>query len=399
MRSRVRSYVVGVGITDFQRPGTAPGGYPELARQAGTQALVDAGIPYHLVEYACASYVFGESCSGHRAVYELGLTGIPIVEVSSNCSSGSSALYLAGLLVGGGAFDCALAIGFETMKRGPLSVDAADREPPTQRHFDVLPSGDSSDAIPAALMFGTAAAEHMDKYGTTAEQFARIAEKNYRHALANPRALASRTHTLPEILQSSPLHGPLTKLQCAPGADGAAAVVVASERFVEQRGLGGRAVEIAAQAMVTDTVASFAGSAIDVVGYQMANRAAQAVYDDLGAGPADVQVLEVHDCFASNELMAYEALGLCRPGDGGRLIDDGQVSYGGKWVVNPSGGLLARGHPLGATGLAQCVELTSQLRNEAGGRQVTGAKIALQHNNGIGGNVVVTAYRAPVASV
>jgi len=399
LRSRVRTYVVGVGITDFQRAGAASGGYPELARQAGTQALADAGIPYHLIEYACASYAFGESCSGHRAVYEFGLTGIPITEVSSNCSSGSSALYLAGLLVRGGTFDCALAIGFETMNRGPLSLGAADREPPTRRHFDVLATGHSSDAIPAALMFGTAAAEHMAKYGTTAEQFARIAEKNYRHALANPRALAPRAHTLPEILDSTPLYGPITKLQCAPGADGAAAVVLASERFVEQRGLSHRAVEIAAQSMVTDTVASFAGSAIDVVGYQMANRAARAVYDDLGVGPDGIQVIEVHDCFSSNELLAYEALGLCAPGEGGHLIDSGQVSYGGKWVVNPSGGLLARGHPLGATGLAQCVELTCQLRAEAGARQVAGAEIALQHNNGIGGNVVVTAYRAPAASV
>jgi acetyl-CoA acyltransferase len=399
LRSKVRTYVIGVGITDFQRAGTASGGYPELARQAGTQALADAGIPYHLVEYACASYAFGESCSGHRAMYELGLTGIPITDVSSNCSSGSSALYLAGLLVRGGTFDCALAIGFETMNRGPLQVGTADREPPTQRHFDVLANGNSADTIPAAFMFGTAAAEHMTKYSTTTEQFARIAEKNYRHALANPRALAPRAHTLPEILDSSPLYGPITKLQCAPPADGAAAVLLASERFVEQRGLAGRAVEIAAQSMVTDTVASFAGSAIDVVGYQMANRAARDVYDDLGVGPDGIQVIEVHDCFSSNELLAYEALGLCPPGEGGKLIDSGWVTYGGKWVVNPSGGLLARGHPLGATGLAQCVELTCQLRAEAGARQVAGAEIALQHNNGIGGNVVLTAYRAPAASV
>jgi acetyl-CoA acyltransferase len=374
-------------------------GYADVAREAGTAALADAGIPYHLVEYACASHVFGESCSGHRAVYELGLTGIPIVDVSSNCSSGSSALHLAGMLVRGGTFDCVLALGFETMSRGPLHVGAQDREHPTQRHFDAIQNGRSSDAIPAALMFGSAATEHMHKYGTTAEQFARIAEKNYRHAAANPKAQRRHAHTLQEILDSPPLHGPLTKLQCAPGADGAAAVIVASERFVAQRGLAGRAVEIAAQSMVTDTVASFAGSAIDVVGYQMASRAARDVYDDLGLGPDDVQVIEVHDCFSSNELLAYEALGLCAPGDGGQLIDNGQVSYGGKWVVNPSGGLLARGHPLGATGLAQCVELTSQLRGEAGDRQVAGASVALQHNNGIGGNVVVTAYRAPAMSV
>jgi len=398
LRSRARTYVIGVGITNFERPGASSMGYADLARQAGTQALADAGIPYHLVEYACASYVFGESCSGHRAVYELGLTGIPIVDVSSNCSSGSSALYLASLLVRSGEFDCALALGFETMNRGPLQVSTQDREHPTQRHFDAIQNG-PSDAIPAALMFGTAATEHMDKYGTTVEQFARIAEKNYRHAAANPRALVSDTHTLQEILDSPPLHGPLTRLQCARSADGAAAVVIASERFVAQRGLAGRAVEIAAQSMVTDTVASFAGSAIDVVGYQMAGRAAREVYDDLGLGPDDVQVIEVHDCFSSNELLAYEALGLCPPGEGGQLIDSGQVSYGGKWVVNPSGGLLARGHPLGATGLAQCIELTSQLRAEAGDRQVAGAAVALQHNNGVGGNVVVTAYRAPAMSL
>lgn len=396
---RVRTYVIGVGITNFERPGSSSAGYPELARQAGTQALSDARIPYHLVEYACASYVFGESCAGHRAVYELGLTGIPIIDVSSNCSSGSSALYTANLLVGGGAFDCALALGFETMSRGPLPTGAQDREPPTQRHFEALRNGHSSDAVPAAFMFGTAAEEHMNRYGTTVEQFARIAEKNFRHAAANPRALTRHPHTLAEILDSPTVYGPLTRLLCSRNADGAAAVVVASERFVDQRGLADRAVEIAAQSMVTDTVASFGDSAIDIVGFQMACRAARAVYDDLGHGPEDVQVIEVHDCFASNELLAYEALGLCPRGDGGRLIDGGQVSHGGKWVVNPSGGLLARGHPLGATGLAQCVELTSQLRSEAGARQVPGARVALQHNNGIGGNVVVTAYRAPAANL
>jgi acetyl-CoA acetyltransferase len=195
------------------------------------------------------------------------------------------------------------------------------------------------------------------------------------------------------------VYEPLTKLQCCPTSDGSGAAVLASERFVDQHGLRDRAVEIVGQAMTTDGPATFeTASCINLAGADMTRRAAQAVYEQSGLGPEDVDVIELHDCFSANELITYEALGLCAEGDGGKLIDDGAVTYGGQWVVNPSGGLISKGHPLGATGLAQCAELTWQLRGEAEARQVDGATVALQHNIGLGGAAVVTLYRGPQAA-
>ena len=186
----------------------------------------------------------------------------------------------------------------------------------------------------------------------------------------------------------------MTKLQCSPTSDGSGAVILAGEDFVDRHGLAGQAVEIIGQSMVTDLEHTFtAQSAITLVGADMTRAAATKVYDQAGIGPDDVDVIELHDCFSTNELLTYEALGLCPEGDGGKLVDAGDTGYGGRWVVNPSGGLISKGHPLGATGLAQCSELTWQLRGIADNRQVAGAKVALQHNIGLGGAVVVTAYR------
>jgi acetyl-CoA acyltransferase len=189
------------------------------------------------------------------------------------------------------------------------------------------------------------------------------------------------------------IYAPLTKLQCSPTSDGSAAVVVVSERFVEQYGLAERAVEVIGQSMVTDLQNTFDGTAAALVGTHMTELAGCQVYDQAGIGPDDVDVIELHDCFSANELLTYEALGLCGEGEAGKLIDNDDTTYGGRWVVNPSGGLISKGHPLGATGLAQCAELTWQLRGTAGARQVDGAQVALQHNIGLGGAVVVTAYR------
>jgi len=187
---------------------------------------------------------------------------------------------------------------------------------------------------------------------------------------------------------------PLTKLQCCPTSDGAGAAILASERFVEQHGLRARAVEIAGMAMTTDFPSTFEEkSSIKLVGYDMTKQAAQRVYEQAGLGPEDVDVVELHDCFSCNELVTYEALGLCPEGTAGEFIDSGANTYGGRVVVNPSGGLISKGHPLGATGLAQCAELTWQLRGEAAARQVDGATLGLQHNLGLGGAAVVTAYR------
>jgi acetyl-CoA acetyltransferase len=190
---------------------------------------------------------------------------------------------------------------------------------------------------------------------------------------------------------------PLTKLQCCPTSDGGAAAVVASERFVRQHGLMDQAVELAGQAMATDFASTFDGSDMSVAGVHLTRAAARQAYEESGLGPEDAQVVELHDCFSANELITYEGLGLCSEGKAGVLVDEGAVDYGGQWVVNPSGGLISKGHPLGATGLAQCAELTWQLRGQAERRQVDGATVAIGHNLGLGGAAVVTVYRKMVA--
>ncbi len=392
-----RVFVIGVGMTPFRKPGRDDIDYPEMVREAGKKALDDAGVPYSTIEQAVVGYVYGDSTCGQRGLYELGLTGIPISNVNNNCSTGSTALFLGRQLVQGGLADCVLALGFEKMQPGSLTAQFGDREQPLMRHLMALSELYELTAAPmAAQMFADAGREHMTKYGTTPEQFARIAEKNHRHSANNPYAQFQTVYTLEEILGATMIHEPLTKLQCSPTSDGSAAAVLASERFVEQHNLWDQAIEIAAQEMVTDTPSTFEDrSAISIVGAEMSRLAAQRVYDRAGLGPQDVQVIELHDCFSVNELLTYEALGLCEPGQGGSLIDSGATTYGGKWVVNPSGGLISKGHPLGATGLAQCTELTWQLRGQAEARQVEGARVALQHNIGLGGAAVVTMYKKP----
>ncbi len=391
-----KTYVIGVGMTKFEKPGSKEDwDYPAMAKESGTKALADAGISYDQVEQAYVGYVYGESTSGQRAVYELGMTGIPVVNVNNNCSTGSTALYLATQAVRSGTADCALALGFEKMQKGSLGSTYEDREQPMMRH--ILAEAELFEftgAPPAPWMFGAAGREHMQKYGTTAEQFAKIGEKNHRHSVNNPYAQFQDEYTLQDILDSKEIYAPLTKLQCSPTSDGSGAAIIASERFVEQHGLAAQAVEIVGQAMVTDFANTFTdNSAITLVGAKMSKAAAEKVYQQAELSPSDVDVIELHDCFSTNELITYEALGLCAEGEGGKLVDAGDTTYGGRWVVNPSGGLISKGHPLGATGLAQCSELTWQLRGQADKRQVANAKVALQHNIGLGGAVVITAYR------
>jgi acetyl-CoA acyltransferase len=390
-----RTYVVGVGMTKFEKPGRREDwDYPQMAKESGTKALEDAGIAYEEVEQAYVGYVYGESTAGQRAVYELGLTGIPIVNVNNNCSTGSTALYLAAQAVRSGTADCALALGFEKMKPGSLGSTFEDREQPLLKHMLALGELYDFAMPPAPWMFGAAGREHMEKYGTTAEQFAKIGEKNHRHSVNNPYAQFQDVYTLQEILDSRTVYEPLTKLQCSPTSDGSGAAIIASEAFVERHDLAGQAIEIVGQAMTTDFASTFeAKTAAALVGYDMSKAAALKVYEQSGLGPEDVQVIELHDCFSANELLTYEALGLCAEGEGGKLVDADDTTYGGRWVVNPSGGLISKGHPLGATGLAQCAELTWQLRGTAGKRQVGNVTAALQHNIGLGGAAVVTAYQ------
>jgi len=392
MASKV--YVVGVGMTKFEKPGAREWDYPDMARESGTKALEDAGIDYREVQQAYVGYVYGESTSGQRAVYELGMTGIPVVNVNNNCSTGSTALFLAAQAVRGGSVDCALALGFEKMQPGSLGSTYDDREQPMMRHLLALAELQEFAMPPAPYMFGAAGNEHMERYGTTAEQFAKIGVKNHRHSVNNPYAQFQVEYSLEEVLAAKTIYGPVTKLQCSPTSDGSGAAIIASEAFVEKHGLAAQAVEIVGQAMVTDLESTFADkSAISLVGADMTRTAARQVYEQAGISAEDIDVIELHDCFSTNELLTYEALGLCPEGDGGKLIDNDETTFGGRWVVNPSGGLISKGHPLGATGLAQCSELTWQLRGTADKRQVDGATIALQHNIGLGGAVVITAYR------
>jgi len=393
-----RVFVIGVGLTKFEKPGSRQWDYPDMGREAGNKALADAGIAYSSVEQAFVGYCYGDSTTGQRALYELGLTGIPAVNVNNNCSTGSSALYLARKFVQGGLADCVLALGFEKMEKGSLGNYFPDRTSPLDRHVqDMVDRRGMGKGPWAAQLFGNAGREYMDRYGVTAETFAKVAEKNHRHSVNNPYSQFQDQYTLEEILASPMIHDPLTKLQCCPTSEGGAAAVIASERFVTQHDLWDQATEIVGQGMTTDFSDTFSGSDMSLVGFQMTEVAARQAYEESGLGPNDVDVIELHDCFSTNELITYEALGLCGKGKAGTLINEGATTYGGQWVVNPSGGLISKGHPLGATGLAQCCELVWQLRGHAEKRQVPGATVGLQHNLGLGGAAVVTVYKKAVA--
>ncbi len=388
-------YVVGVGMTKFEKPGSKDWDYPQMAKEAGTKALDDAGVPYDQIEQVAVGYCYGDSTCGERAVYEIGLSGIPIYNVNNNCSTGSTALFMAKQLVEGGLADCTMALGFEKMEKGSLGTHFTDRTNPMDKHAKaMIEKRGFEKAPPAPQFFGNAGREHMEKYGTKPEHFAKIGWKNHKHSVNNPYSQFQDEYSLEDIQNAPTVYEPLTKLQCCPTSDGAGAAVLASEAFVRQHGLQAKAVEIAGMTMATDTLSSFDDkSDMKLVGYDMTRDAARKVYEQSGKGPEDVDVVELHDCFSANELITYEALGLCPEGKAGDFIDSGAQTYGGQVVVNPSGGLISKGHPLGATGLAQCAELNWQIRGEADARQVDGVKIALQHNLGLGGAAVVALYR------
>jgi sterol carrier protein 2 len=388
-------YVVGVGMTKFEKPGSREWDYPDMAQEAGTKALEDAGIPYSEIEQACVGYCYGDSTCGERAIYTLGLTGIPIYNVNNNCSTGSTALFMAKQFVEGNLADCVMALGFEKMEKGSLGIKYTDRVNPMDKHAkEMIEQRGFEKAPPAPQFFGNAGREHMEKYGTTPDHFAKIGYKNHKHSVNNPYSQFQDEYSLEDIKNAPMVHAPLTKLQCCPTSDGSGAAVVCSEDFVKKHGLQAKAVEIAGMTMTTDFASTFSEkSAIKLVGYDMTRAAAQKVYEQSGCGPEDVDVVELHDCFSTNELITYEALGLCPEGKAGEFVDSGANTYGGRVVVNPSGGLISKGHPLGATGLAQCAELNWQIRGEADKRQVEGVKNALQHNLGLGGAAVVTLYR------
>ena len=388
-----RTTVAGVGMIPFVKPGAnAP--YHVMGAEAAKLALADAGIDYGKVQQAYVGYVYGDSTCGQRALYPVGMTGIPIVNVNNNCSTGSTALFLARQAIESGAADCVMALGFEQMKPGALGAVFTDR-PSAFDEFDAAADKlVDAPGVPLALRyFGGAGLSHMKKYGTPLSAFAKGRAKASRHAKNNPLAVFRKEVTADDVMNDQVIWpGVMTRLMACPPTCGAAAAILVSEKFAKAHGLRSD-VRIRAQAMTTDTVSTFgAGDMMQVVGFDMARDAANKVYEAAGIGPGDLDVVELHDCFAHNELITYEGLGLCGEGQAARFIDDGDNTYGGKIVTNPSGGLLSKGHPLGATGLAQCYELTRQLRGTAEATQVEGARIGLQHNLGLGGACVVTLY-------
>ena len=388
-------FVTGVGMIPFAKPGaSAP--YHLMAGEAARAALQDAGVDYSDIEQAYVGYVYGDSTCGQKALYGVGMTGIPIVNVNNNCSTGSTALFLARQAIASGAADCVLVLGFEQMSPGALGSVFTDRPAPFDDFDAVTDRLVGKPEIPLALRyFGGAGLAHMEKYGTPLKAFAEIRAKASRHAVNNPLALFRKEVTAQDVLDAPMIWpGVMTRLMACPPTCGAAAAVLVSEAFAKKHGLRSD-VFIAAQAMTTDRASTFeANDMMRLVGYEMSREAADKVYSQAGIGPDDLDVIELHDCFAHNELITYEALGLCPEGGADKFIRDGDNTYGGKVVTNPSGGLLSKGHPLGATGLAQCFELTQQLRGSAGARQVEGARTALQHNLGLGGACVVTLYQA-----
>ena len=387
-----RVNVIGVGMVPFQKPG-ASDDYPEMGEKAIRAALKDAGIDFSEVRQAYAGYVYGDSTCGQRVVYSVGQTGIPVFNVNNNCSTGSTALMLAAQAIAGGIAECVLAVGFEKMEKGALSAKWDDRANPLEHHAGVMQDVQGFTAAPpAAQMFGGAGREYRWKHGTKRETFAKIASKARTHAAKNPYALFKEELDVDAILASPEVFDPLTRYQCCPPTCGAAAAILCSDEFAKKHGIS-KPVWIAGQAMTTDTPSSFGKSMIQMVGFDMTKDAARQVYEQAGLGPSDVDVVELHDCFTANELLTYEGLGLCPEGEAERFIWDADNTYGGKVVTNPSGGLLSKGHPLGATGLAQCTELVWHLRGQGEARQVEGAKVALQHNLGLGGACVVTMYR------
>lgn len=385
--------IAGVGMVKFSKPGQNEP-YRVMAGKAINLALADAGIEYKYIQQAYASYIYGDSTCGQHALYEVGMTGIPVVNVNNNCSSGSTALYLARQAVEFGAVECALAFGFEEMQKGALASHWDDRESPFDPMLNKLSEISTAPEGPLALrMFGQAGTAYIDKYNANPNIFGKVSVKTRSHAVNNPYSLFANELTLDEVMDSPSIFPPyLTRFMACPPTCGAAAVIVCSPAFAKKHGLSNANVEIVAQSIATDIAGTWTDP-MKLIGSEMTAKAAKEVYEQAGMGPEEAQVIELHDCFTPNEVITYEGLGLCEEGGAEKFICDGDNTFGGKYVINPSGGLMSKGHPIGATGLAQCTELTWHLRGTAGKRQVEGARVALQHNLGLGGAAVVSMFR------
>jgi sterol carrier protein 2 len=387
-------YVLGVGMTKFIKP-RGKVDYTELGFEAGVKAMLDAQVNYDDIDMGVACYCYGDSTCGQRVFYQFGQTSIPIWNVNNNCSTGSTGLFLGRNMIAGGQADAVLVVGFEKMNPGSLQSYFQDRANPTGTFGEMMKATRGVTNAPgAAQMFGNAGREYIEKYGAKNEDFAEIARVNHEHSKRNPYSQFQQEYTLEQIMQSPMIHEPLTKLQCCPTSDGGAAAVLVSQDFLDARPhLKEQAVLIAGQVLATDTESVFSRSAIDLMGYGMNEHAAKLALAEAGVDVKDVKVAEVHDCFSANEMIVIDALGLSEKGKAHEMVRAGDITYGGKMVVNPSGGLISKGHPLGASGIAQCAELVWHLRGWANNRLVEGTTAALQHNLGLGGAVVVSVYK------
>lgn len=387
-------YVLGVGMTKFIKP-RGKVDYTELGFEAGVKAMLDAQVNYDDIDMGVACYCYGDSTCGQRVFYQFGQTSIPIWNVNNNCSTGSTGLFLGRNMIAGGQADAVLVVGFEKMNPGSLQSYFQDRANPTGTFGEMMKATRGITNAPgAAQMFGNAGREYMEKYGAKNEDFAEIARVNHEHSKRNPYSQFQDEYTLEQIMKSPMIHEPLTKLQCCPTSDGGAAAVLVSQSFLDARPhLKDQAILIAGQVLATDTESVFSRSAIDLMGYGMNEHAAKIALSEAGVSVSDIKVAEVHDCFSANEMIVIDALGLSEKGKAHEMVRAGDITYGGKMVVNPSGGLISKGHPLGASGIAQCAELVWHLRGWANNRLVEGTAAALQHNLGLGGAVVVSVYK------
>ncbi|MHC8333455.1 thiolase C-terminal domain-containing protein [Pseudomonas sp. LB3P25] len=378
--------IAGVGMVPFRKPGQSQN-YDVMGEQATRAALKDAGIDYALIEQAFCGYVYEDSCAGQTALYRVDISGIPIFNVNNNCASGSSAFALAVQAVQGQQVECALALGFEQMPAGAIDMVFPEKVSPLARHSEVIAnlmnlSAEEREMPPAVCMFG-AQIDAMLEMGVTEQTLAEVCVRSREHAANNENAIFRTPLTVEEILATKPIFRGLRKNFACPPSCGAAAVIVCTPEFARAHGIRAD-VRLVGQGWCSDQRSFFEGSVMDVMFQALSRNAANKAYEDAGIGPSDVDVIELHDCFASNELATYVALGLCKQEELNDFVASRRGTYGGQWVINPSGGLLAKGHPLGATGLAQLTELTWQLRGQAGARQVPGARVALQHNGGLG---------------
>lgn len=358
-------YVVGAGMTKF-------GKHPDrdavdLAVEAVNEAVRDAGVDRRRIQAAYCGHVYGGMVLGQKVLARVGLAGIPLVNVENACSSGATAIREGYLAIRAGEYDLVLAFGVEhltTRFRGALTPGEEDLE------------GALGLTMPA--VYAMRAVRHMEEYGTTREELAYVSVKNKRNASRNPYAQFQKPVTVEEVLNSRPIAEPLRLLDCCPVSDGAAAVVLASERVATQLDRR-RAVRLAAAALRSGTVEV----GLPSMAFEPLTRAtAQDAYERAGVGPEDVDLAEVHDCFSIAEVLRVEGLGLYPVGEYPKRVARGEADIGGRLPINPSGGLLGKGHPLGATGVAQVVELVRQLRGEAGARQIEGAQVGLAHCRG-----------------